>query len=256
MNQHDKSIHDVQEELLYALVKIHEYCINNQINYSLHGGTLIGAVREHGFIDWDDDADISMTRENYEKFLRIYREIGMGKELYFDEIRRKIYISRENKPHVWVDLFIYDYITDNKFLQKVKIAEIAFGLALIRTPEMLKMTKIRGMYKGWKYGFIWAVSKVGQIFPEDKKFRFLSKLHKSFPGKRNLIHRANDQFRGVKQILPNYIMDAYYLVPFENTELMITRDYDIVLRTDVGDYMTPVKVVNDVNAHHAARNNI
>ena len=68
MNQLDKSIHDVQEEILYALVKIHNYCIQNEINYSLHGGTLIGAVREHGFIDWDDDADIGFLRDEYEKF--------------------------------------------------------------------------------------------------------------------------------------------------------------------------------------------
>ena len=253
MNQLDKSIHDVQEEILYALVKIHNYCIQNEINYSLHGGTLIGAVREHGFIDWDDDADISMTREYYNRFLQAYAKQPIGEGVVFDQIRRKIYVTRQNKPHVWIDLFIYDYITDNRLLQKVKIAGIGVGLALIRTPEMLKSTKIRGKYTGWKYCLICAISTIGQMIPEDKKFKMLSRLRMSCPGKKDLIHRSNDQFHGIKEILPKQVMEHYMIVPFEGQEMMISSEFDTILRCSFGDYLTPVKAVEDVNAHHAAR---
>ena len=60
-------ISEIHSGLLRILIELDELCRNNNIYYSLHAGTLIGAVREHGFIAWDDDADIAMTRDEYEK---------------------------------------------------------------------------------------------------------------------------------------------------------------------------------------------
>lgn len=256
MNQTNQEIRNIQLELLYLLQKVNDFCLLNDINYSLHGGTLIGAVREHGFIDWDDDADISMTRENYTKFMAAYKKHGLGKEIHFNEVKRKIYISRENRPHLWLDLFIYDFISENLILQKLKIYGIAFFLALIRTPEMLLITKKRGKYTGWKLTFITLVSKFGQIFTEQKKYEWLSKQHQRFQGNRVLIHRSNDQFHGVLEILPKEDMASYTMVPFENIKLMITVDYDHVLRRSFGDYMIPVKMESDVEAHDYARSSL
>lgn len=59
-----------QQRRLYGLLKeIHQICENHGIVYYLAGGTLIGAVRHGGFLPWDDDADLYMTRENWNKFV-------------------------------------------------------------------------------------------------------------------------------------------------------------------------------------------
>lgn len=57
-----------QKKLFDLFLEIHEICLKYDIVYYLAGGTLIGALRHKGFIPWDDDMDIMMTRDEFEKF--------------------------------------------------------------------------------------------------------------------------------------------------------------------------------------------
>ena len=59
----------IQEMLLDMLKEIDEICSANGIKYFIDGGTCLGAVRHEGFIPWDNDADIVMTEDNYNKFV-------------------------------------------------------------------------------------------------------------------------------------------------------------------------------------------
>lgn len=59
---------DIQQKLLQMMKEIDQICRDNDIHYTLGGGTAIGAIRHRGFIPWDDDIDLYMTRDNWEKF--------------------------------------------------------------------------------------------------------------------------------------------------------------------------------------------
>lgn len=69
-NVSDVNVRDLQDVLLEMLLEIERVCSKNDIQYSLIMGTLLGAVRHSGFIPWDDDLDIAMTRDDFEKFKR------------------------------------------------------------------------------------------------------------------------------------------------------------------------------------------
>lgn len=67
------SIDEAKQIELEILAFIDSFCKKNNIDYFINYGTLIGAIRHKGFIPWDDDIDISMTRENYERFIQLFK---------------------------------------------------------------------------------------------------------------------------------------------------------------------------------------
>ena len=70
-DQLQRQIWATEQEILDV---IHQVCTEYGLRYSLAYGTLIGAVRHKGFIPWDDDIDLMMPREDYEKLLAIWNE--------------------------------------------------------------------------------------------------------------------------------------------------------------------------------------
>lgn len=135
------TVKQYQDKLLDILIEIERLCTKYKITYFLMYGSLIGAVRHHGFIPWDDDADIILTRENYNRLKEVcqaelseeydfisYREKNGG-GYTFSRIRKKdstYIIKSEVSKHgrnagIYIDIMTLDYLSDNKihaFFQK------------------------------------------------------------------------------------------------------------------------------------------
>ena len=83
----DYGLGPLQDKLLQVLRGFDALCRENAIAYSLHGGTLLGAERHHGFIPWDDDLDVSIRREDYR---RLERAVGENAAVYgMEEVLRQ-----------------------------------------------------------------------------------------------------------------------------------------------------------------------
>ncbi len=79
-----EKLHAVSFKMLLDLDRV---CKANDIQYVISDGTLLGAVRHKDFIPWDDDADVSMTRENYDKFCKVADQMGPHYTLFRPELR-------------------------------------------------------------------------------------------------------------------------------------------------------------------------
>lgn len=141
----------LQKTLLSILKDVHNVCVNNGINYFLVGGTALGAVRHKGFIPWDDDIDIAMLREDWEKFKAIFQQnLGNKYDLegpnydnkdtkaVFGKVYLKnselIEIQHIDTPFIngiYIDIFIFDNIAKNKIIRYLdsKIITLLNGVA-------------------------------------------------------------------------------------------------------------------------------
>lgn len=129
-----KKVQECELEILAEVIKV---CNENSIEYFVIGGTALGAVRHSGFIPWDDDIDIGMTRDDYERFLKIapsklksdlflqYYVTEPNSPTYFAKVRKNNtqfveYYTRKINMHqgIFIDIFPYDQVPNDPKLRK------------------------------------------------------------------------------------------------------------------------------------------
>lgn len=129
----------LQDVLVEMMQDIHNVCIKRKIGYALVGGSCLGAVRHQGFIPWDDDIDISMLREDWEKFRSCFDE-DLGEKYVMEapqygnkdckttwaKVYKKKTVLQEimdvDTPYeqgIFIDIFFYENVSNNKIIRKI-----------------------------------------------------------------------------------------------------------------------------------------
>lgn len=239
------------KQLLGILCEFDRLCNNADIRYSLYGGTLLGAVREHGFIPWDDDADVFMTREN---FKRLEEVLYKTQSDYYIRGKIKKQFCQVGKPHIWVDIFICDYISARPVFRKIKQILLSVLDIMYRNQESAKLSNLNQYGSVKRLGFK-AAFAIGRIVPKSwtaKLYFWISE--KCFLGSKQYMFRSNDQYNGRKLLFPAECMKQYGRVVFEDRTLSVTEKWDHFLVQSYGEnYMIPVRDERNSEVHNLIR---
>lgn len=244
-------ISELRKIQMDILSYVDKTCREHNIHYSMSGGTLIGAVRHKGFIPWDDDIDIMLTRDDYNRLISAIQEkFSNGERRYkvlthdidndfkfpyakvVDESTLVIEDVKGCKNFgVFIDIFPIDFIPEGKCSTLFAKQRILYYLLNIKR---LKWEKGRSFIKNC---FI----SLSQFFllplSDDMIIRKMEKVAKN--ASKTQTNRMSSLVWGYgkKEIVPSSIHTIHIDLPFEDRNYMAIKDYDIYLTNLFGDYM-------------------
>lgn len=243
------------------LDKVAEFCDKNHLRYYLSSGTLIGAIRHKGFIPWDDDVDLYMLRDDYEKFIRVFNGfddnfrvlslLNVSKYPYSAakvEDCRTILIEKFDYPidiGISIDIFPIDGVPDDIKLRKAYFSKIGRIRRLILLKNLAVDFKARSLFKN----IVLYVSKILLIAKRADKL--IKKLE-------NTIDKNNNNSTYVCNLVMGNGYGTEYLrstmndtceVEFEGKMYKTMVGYDEYLRKTYGDYMQLPPVEKRVTHH-------
>lgn len=261
---------DFQDKLLEIMVYIDQFCAKYDIDYCLMAGSALGARRYSGFIPWDDDIDIYMTEEGYDKFRRYFLKYA-DKEKYYlqewgscvcrgkhmitmakvrlnkSEIKEKAYLNWKMHQGIFVDIFVLHNCADTINAQRVQYA--------CSEAVVLKGLEIRGYKaKNCKDRIMLLVTR---LLPRKLVLKVgLSNAYKYQNKKTEYCHGFIDTRKFSRAVFPKEIMFPGKYVEFETVKLKVPANNDAYLKIQFGnDYMTPPPIEKrEVNKHASGWN--
>lgn len=252
----------VQNEGLKILVEVDRICKKHNIKYFLESGTLLGAVRHKGFIPWDDDVDIALLRDDYERLIKVLQE-ELSDQYFlqmhqtdnnfpfgFARILAKKYgIPSKNKfkTGLCLDIFPIDNANDNILVNKINIFLIKVIQGLSKSRVAIELSNYNNIF--WKIAVAITMT-IGKLFPlkflimAQKKIAVSSNQKKT---KYKCIYSY--PFYYLDRLFPSYVYDEIELLDFEGYKFPAYKNWDEVLTIIYGNYMTLPPVEERVPSH-------
>ncbi|WP_025725316.1 LicD family protein [Acholeplasma granularum] len=262
----DFELRRIQLCQLDLALEVKRICEKYEIKYFLIGGTLLGAVRHGGFIPWDDDLDIGMLRNDYDRFINIAKE-ELNKEYFLQtnqtdrhygfgfakiKINNTIFleeITRKNNTHkgIFIDIFPFDNMPDNIKQQK-------WHSIKVRLYRHLLLIKCRYLSsdKNKKYKqIIMNIVSVPLLFIT-KKFlvRKLVREETRYNNKKT-INKINleGSYKYREHIAAKLLDNNLSTINFENISFYTPNSPELYLKNLYGDYLKLPPIDKRQNRH-------
>lgn len=242
-----------QKKIMIELLEYFDrICRENNIKYSLIGGSLIGAIRHKGIIPWDDDIDVILSKSEYLKLIQILENINdsryklltinncRGYNFPFPKLVDKRtfvveprLLNQIKEYGIFIDIFSYSNTSNS---EKIRIKDFK-KIKLLNS--MMSRTKLDFKNDGFKQNFLRLNKNIlSKIIGYRNIIKFLNNIYNKY---NNVdtdyvvsnwpVYNINKEVQKSKNII------EYTDVEFEHMKIMIFKNYDEILRTTFGDYM-------------------
>lgn len=241
----------IKEELKNLLVVFLKFLEKNELNYTVMSGTFLGCVRHGGFIPWDDDIDIGMLREDYDKLLNILKENdgfvdcntkGLAFELGnsdwpFLKITNTSVLVKESNANIeenlWIDVFPFDNVREDHVRRINRIDKTSKRLIIKKINRRLGICdERRNNIINQIYDKICAL--FSYFIPTNKLLQY--HLKKCKADNQYCTKLVCDIIWG-KKCIPASLFNEFSDYQFEDITVKGFKDYDTYLECIYGDYM-------------------
>lgn len=235
-----------QDVNLYLLKNLAKFCDDNGLDYWLRGGTLLGAARHGGFIPWDDDADVGMLREDFEKLCQVMQnetEFALSWIYCKGDFHRIAHFGIKGHVYPFIDMMVFD---------KAAGTDVAANWEMWRREKQAQNERIKNALPddGKPYYLTQGLSLTDNPLFE----KLLDESVKTFKAKisgNDCLLWGIDQFappenRGPFRCYPTDMIFPLKTLNFEGCSFKVPNKWDEKLRLYYGDYMTfPPEIVYD-----------
>lgn len=267
-------MNELQQKERDLLKQYIDFCNKHNLKYFLMAGTLLGAIRHKGFIPWDDDIDVAMPREDYDKFCELAAKEFTGDTFFqsyktdknfpyvFSKLRdsnttfiETVYKHVDMNQGVYLDIFPLDGISKhnaNKYWLHIKIYLqaliwfLGWPVVLFRKPRpKFFLTDILIDIIVFPF-FLFRINNWSK--------KAYEKILKSIPFKKAKLV-ANIQcgdYRNKKNIYPKELLDEVIDWPFEDLICKVPKEYDKFLTLSYGDYMKLPPKSKQIGHHYSS----
>ena len=257
-----KKVWAVELDLLHELLCV---CQKHQIKICMFAGTLLGTIRHKGFIPWDDDIDVCMTRAEYEKLLAIsekafkypyFFQTALSDRSYFfgyARLRNSLttgyiteYQSDDYNQGIFIDIFVLDGYVDDEAAFTKQIQKRTF---LTNFADLYGMRKAGVRLSNFYVGHL-VKTFLCKIIPYQQVVKAYHKNLSKYNSETNRLALLTHPVPFIRKYwCKKEDLEHLVYMPFENIQVPVPSNYDEVLKTIYGNYMA-YPPVNERGAWH------
>ena len=234
----DTPIREVQDQLILILIELDRICRKHGIRYSIEGGTLLGAEKYGGFVPWDDDLDVVMPRDDYEKFCEVCKTELDGKYFLQNSDTEELFPLRYSKLRMngttyvqrnydrldihqglFVDIVPYDYADKKTYRRKMNLCNLYNGAKTYKLGLKIEFSRQKNPAPWYKV-FLYRLFSCLPLKTLNKK---ILKHSKGRTGSEYMFNFCNPTRES--RLMPAALFDEFCELEFEGHSFKAIKDY-------------------------------